>query len=83
MRNRLVVAGRKPADLAQLYVDDVHRVIRVSAQEYGDAIDDLVQDHRSPRSASHAQAFLIGLAGLLEIDVEVLDAGKDAHGLVR
>src|SRR5690606_2805316 len=71
------------ADLADLEVDDVHRAVGEAAGQRVHAGDDLVEDEGQGRAAAGDEAFLIGRAGLLDVDVDVAHGVHDARRLVH
>src|SRR5215470_706072 len=74
---------RQAADLGDLEVDHVHGAVGDGAQEDAYAVDVLVEDEGQGGAPPHGQAFLIGAAGLLDVDVEVAHGLHDACRLVH
>src|SRR5690606_7742321 len=71
--------SRETADLGNLQVDDVHRVLLQTAQQHAGPGDHLVEDERSGGPAANRQAFLEGRAWLFDIDVDIGYGGDNAR----
>ncbi len=74
---------RQAAELADLDVDHVHRLVGVAAQQHVDPVDRLVQHERVVRPPPDRQALFVRRARLLDVDVHVAHAAHHARGLVH
>ncbi len=74
---------RQPAELADLEVHHVHRPVGVPAHQHVDAVDHLVQHERMIGVPADREAFLVGQARLLDVDVDVAHRPHHARGLVH
>ena len=83
-RSRICRALVSPPTLEILRLIDVHGVVGDAAQHGGEAVDHLVQ-HEGPLRCGRRidEAFLVGHAGLLDIDVDVAHRVDHARGLVH
>ncbi len=82
-RSRICRALVRPPTLEILRLIDVHRAVLVAAQHGRQRVDHLVEDEGPLRALADRAALLVAHAGLLDIDVDVLDGVDHAGRLVH
>jgi len=72
----------EPADLRDLEVDHVHRLVGHTTHDHVDAIHDLVEHERPVGVPAHGEALLVRHARLLDVHIHVAHGVGHAHGNV-
>ncbi len=70
------------AELADFDVHDVHRQVALGVKEHFERVDVFVEDERMVGVSSDREALLVRAAGLLDIDVYILDGEDNTHSFV-
>ena len=73
---------REAAELADLQIHHVHREVGLGAQQDVEVVDVFIEHERMRHLAAHGEAFLVGQARLLDVDIHVAHGLRDAHGFV-
>jgi hypothetical protein len=70
------------AQFADLEVDDVHGEFGFGAEEDAEIVDGFIEHERVRDLSSNSKAFLVGEAGLFDVNIHVADGLGDADGFV-
>ena len=65
-----------------LQVNHVHGLVGVAARDHGQAVNHFIEDEWAVCVAAHSEAFFVGLARLLDVDVHVADGRGNAQSFV-
>ena len=79
-RSRACRALRQATELADFDVDHIHGAVGMAAEQGIDRVDHLVEDEWVVAVAADRQAFIVGAAGLFDVDVDVADRANNCAG---
>jgi hypothetical protein len=70
------------AQFADLEIDDVHGEVGLGAEKDAEIVDGFIEHERVRDLASNGKAFLVGEAGLFDVNIHVADGLGDSDGFV-